>query len=106
MVMAELTIFPTDKGTSVSPYVARILDIIDTSGLAYQLTPMSTIIEGSWHDVMSLVTACFTALEADCDRINVTLKVDYRRGDTSRLHSKVDAVQAILGRELRKGTTQ
>ena len=37
---------PLDKGESLSQYVARSLDIIDKSGLPYQLTPMGTIIEG------------------------------------------------------------
>ena len=29
MVLLELAIFPNDKGTSLSPYVARCMDIID-----------------------------------------------------------------------------
>ncbi|MCU0970108.1 MAG: thiamine-binding protein, partial [Rubrivivax sp.] len=33
---------PAGKGESVSAYVARILDVIDKSGVDYQLTPMGT----------------------------------------------------------------
>ena len=103
MLLCELTMFPTDKGVSVSPYVARILSIIDASGLSYQLTPMATILEGSWDAVMNVVAACFKDLEQDCERISVAAKMDYRKGDASRLHSKVERVEAILGRTLSKG---
>jgi hypothetical protein len=42
-VLAELTMFPTDRGESVSAYVSRIIAMIDDRGLDYRLTPMGTI---------------------------------------------------------------
>jgi len=56
MVLLEFSMSPLDKGISLSPYVARSLDIIDKSGLPYQLTPMGTIVEDEWDQVMALVT--------------------------------------------------
>ena len=103
MVLCEMTMFPSDKGVSVSPYVARILSIIDASGLAYQLTPMSTILEGGWDEVMRVASACFQELERDCSRISVSMKVDYRKGEESRLRSKVAKIETILGKTLSKG---
>jgi uncharacterized protein (TIGR00106 family) len=103
MVLLEFAMYPVGKGESLSPYVARSLDIIDRSGLAYQLTPMGTILEGEWDEVMAVVTACFTAMRADCPRVEVALKVDYRAGDGSRLASKVAAVEERLGRKLATG---
>jgi uncharacterized protein (TIGR00106 family) len=103
MVLLEFAMYPVGKGESLSPYVARSLDIIDNSGLAYQLTPMGTILEGEWADCMAVVTACFEAMRADCPRVEVALKVDYRAGDGSRLESKVAAVEAQLGRKLSTG---
>ena len=100
MTLCELTMFPTDKGVSVSAYVSRVLDIIDKSGLTYRLTPMSTIIEGEWDDVIKTVTTCFRELERDCDRISVSLKVDFRKGTASRMGSKIDAIERHLGRRI------
>lgn len=100
MVLLEFAMAPGGKGESVSEYVARILDIIDRSGVPYQLTPMGTILEGDWDHVMAVVTACFKALEADCSRIGVNLKVDYRAGPSSRLKSKTAKVEERLGRKL------
>ena len=91
---------PSGSGESLSPYVARIVDIIDRSGLPYQLTPMGTIIEGEWAAVMEVVTACFEAMRTDCDRIGTHIKIDYRAGPGGRMKSKVDTVEARLGRKL------
>ncbi len=63
MVLLEFAMSPTGQGESLSPYVARILDVIDKSGVAYQLTPMGTILEGEWDEVMQVVGACFKALQ-------------------------------------------
>jgi uncharacterized protein (TIGR00106 family) len=100
MVLLEFSMAPSTKGTSMSPYVARSLDIIDKSGLPYQLTPMGTIIEGEWGEVMAVVSACFEAMRTDCDRIGTHIKIDYRAGPGGRMKTKVDAVQQKLGRKL------
>lgn len=100
MVLLEFAMAPGGKGESVSEYVARLLDLIDRSGLPYQLTPMGTILEGDWDEVMAVVGACFHALAADCARIGMNLKIDYRAGRESRLRSKTERVQEHLGRRL------
>ena len=101
MVLLEFAMNPPDRGTGLSPYVARILDVVDRSGVAYQLTPMGTILEGSFDEVMKVVGDCFRALEPDCPRIGMNLKMDYKPGNDSRLRSKIDAVERELGRKLR-----
>ncbi|MEA5098773.1 MAG: MTH1187 family thiamine-binding protein [Burkholderiaceae bacterium] len=100
MVLLELQIYPNDKGVNLSAYVARCMDIIDKSGVTYLMNPMGTILEGSWDEVMAVVTACFKDLERDCDRISTNIKIDYRAGDKSRLKSKITSVENVLGRTL------
>ncbi|MBI3095712.1 MAG: MTH1187 family thiamine-binding protein [Rhodocyclales bacterium] len=100
MVLLEFSMSPFAKGESLSHYVARSLDIIDKSGLPYQLTPMGTIIEGEWAEVMAVVTACFEAMRTDCDRISTQIKIDYRAGPGGRIKAKVAAVEGRLGRKL------
>jgi uncharacterized protein YqgV (UPF0045/DUF77 family) len=48
MVLLEFAMAPHGQGESLSAHVARILDVIDKSGVRYQLTPMGTILEGDW----------------------------------------------------------
>jgi uncharacterized protein (TIGR00106 family) len=100
MVLVEFSMSPLSAGESVSAYVARSLDIIDRSGLPYQLTPMGTIIEGEWPEVMAVVTACFDAMRTDCSRISTSMRIDYRAGPGGRLKSKVASVEKKLGRKL------
>jgi uncharacterized protein (TIGR00106 family) len=95
-VIVEFSIFPMDKGESLSPYVARALKIIQDSGLPYELNPMGTCVEGEWNEVMSLVDRCFKELQKDCNRINLSLKADYRKGPSGRLKSKVASVKEKL----------
>jgi len=102
MVLLEFSMSPLDKGESLSEYVARSLDIIDKSGLPYQLTPMGTIVEGEWEEVMALVTACYKRMSQDCNRISTSMRIDYRSGKSGRLKSKIGAIETRLGRTLSK----
>lgn len=95
-VVAEISIFPMDKGESVSRWVARAVAVIRKSGLPHNLGPMGTCIEGSWDDVMKVVDDCFRALAEDSDRVYLTLKVDARRGAKDRLTGKLTSVERRL----------
>jgi uncharacterized protein YqgV (UPF0045/DUF77 family) len=46
--------------------------------------------------VMRVVSECFQDLARDCDRISMSLKVDYRQGQPGRLKSKISSVQEKL----------
>lgn len=96
-VLLEFSIFPVDKGVSVSPYVARVLTVIRDSGLPFELGPMGTTIEGEWAEVMGVMTRCFEELRRDSERIYLTAKVDYRRGPSGRLTGKVKSVREKMG---------
>ena len=100
MVLAEFSMYPTDKGESVSKYVAQIIDHIDKSEITYKLTPMGTILEGSWDEVFGVISECFKILEPQSNRITTIIKVDYRKGKESRMKSKVEKVKSILQREI------
>jgi uncharacterized protein (TIGR00106 family) len=101
VVLLEFSMYPTDKGASVSDYVQRSLEIIDDSGLPYRLGPMGTCLEGEWDQVLAVVTRCFERMQQDCGRVAVNIKVDYREGQTGRLTSKVETVRRKTGRDLR-----
>lgn len=101
MVLLEFSMSPLGKGESVSPYVARSLEIIDQSGLDYRLNPMGTVLEGEWDQVLGVVRQCFEEMSKDCNRISVTIKIDYRKGAKGRLVSKIESVERILKKQLK-----
>src|SRR4051812_42175508 len=89
MLLAEISIWPMDKGESVSPYVVRVLDLIDRSGLPYKLGPLGTCIEGEFEQVMAVIKQCHESLAADCNRIACTIKMDWRKGRSGMIDHKV-----------------
>jgi len=96
---------PLGKSESVSEYVARVVDIVDKSGLDYVLTPMGTIVEGEdWDQVMDVLKRGFEELKKDCPRISITMKIDYRAGKGGRLKSKVESVEEKIGRKIKRVT--
>jgi len=102
MVLLEFSMSPLEKGASVGEYVARSLKIIDDSGLDYRLHAMGTIIEGEIDEVLGVLKRCLEAMAADCDRVTCTAKLDYRKGHSGRLETKVASVEEKLGRKLKK----
>ena len=100
--LIEFSMFPTEQTQSKSAFVARVLDIVDKSGLEYQLTPMGTIIEGETvEEVLAVINAAYEELQRDCGRIYSSIKIDWREGPVGRLNKKVGSVEAKLGRKLR-----
>ena len=104
-ILAAFSMFPLDKGESVSTYVARILEIIDKSDIPYKLTPMDTVIEvddGEFDKILNLIKDSIKVLEKDCNRIIVNIKIDYRKGRKSGLTQKQKSVEEKVGRSLNK----
>lgn len=102
-MLFQLTMFPTDKrGDSVSADVAKVIGIIDRSGLPYRLGPMSTSIEGEWEPVMQVVNKARLMLRRTHSRVYISITVDDRKGAKNRLTGKIHSIESKLGREVRK----
>ena len=95
-VLIDFSIFPLDKGASLSPYVARAVKIIKDSGLPHKFGPMGTSVEGEWDQVMGVLGECFEDLRKDCDRISMNIKFDYRKGPGGRIERKMTSVKKRL----------
>ncbi len=100
MVLMDFSIFPVGKGESLSPYVARVVRVIDESGLPYRLHAMGTTVEGELDQLLDLLRRCFEELRQDCDRIVCRVYFDDRKGRVGALDEKVLSVERQLGRHL------
>ncbi|VFM94926.1 MAG: uncharacterized protein, MTH1187 family [Candidatus Kentron sp. G] len=98
-VLLEFSMFPTDKGESVSQYVSEIIKMIRNAGVDYQLTPMGTLIEtGDIKQALGLVEQAYNTLEGlGCNRVYSVLKFDIRNGKTNRLSQKIKSVTDRIG---------
>ena len=97
-----MSIFPIGKNSSMSRQVALAIEEIAKSGLDYQITSMGTLIEGEWDEVLRVVKKAHDKMIKVSDRVYITMAVDSRTGKKSRLAGKVQAIEKILGKKLKK----
>lgn len=96
-VIMNLAIFPTDKGISVSPYVAKVVEFVRTKGFAAQLTAMGTIVEtNTLNESLTLIRDAYGLLENDCDRVYISVNFDVKKSPIGRLEKKVKSVEDKL----------
>lgn len=101
-MLTSLSIFPIDKGESVGKYVAKMVDIIDKSGLSYRASAMSTLIEGNWDGVFSVIKKCHHAMMKESDRVYMVITIDDRKKAKNRLTGKVDRIEQVLKRKIKR----
>jgi len=103
-VLLEFSMFPTSPdgrdGASVSAQVSKIIDAIDKSGVAYQLTPMGTVVEtDTMKEALAIIELAYEQLE-DCERVYSSLKFDIRKNTKNRLKTKIASIEKVLNREV------
>ncbi len=101
-MIVEFSVVPLGRSDALAGPVARVLDLVDKSGLPYQLTAMGTIVEGEWDEVLGLVRRCHEAMRGQASRVSTHITIDDRAGAAGRIKGKVGDVEAVLGRELKK----
>ena len=99
-MIAEVSIIPIGREVSVSPEVAKVIKIIDQSGVPYMVNPMGTVLEGEWDQVMDLVKRCHQEVFKDNERVYTKITIDDRKGKTDRIHGKVASLEAKVGKKL------
>jgi len=101
MVLLEFNITPVGVGESVGQYVARAVDVIDRSGLNYQLHAMGTTVEGELDQVLAVLRGSIEELAKDCPRLSISARIDYRANHSGMLAAKPAAIEKRLGRKLK-----
>ena len=100
-MLAQVSIFPVGAKESLAREVAKIIDIIDKSGLSYRTTAMNTIIEGNWDEVMALVKKCHNVMKRSHNRVYTSIVIDDRKGAKKRLTGKVEDLEKVLKRKIK-----
>jgi uncharacterized protein (TIGR00106 family) len=101
-MLAQFSIFPVGAKESLAREVAKVIDIIDRSGLPYTVTAMSTVVEGNWDEVMALIKKCHQTMRRSHNRIYTSIVIDDRKGAVRRLTGKVDDIEKVLKRKLHR----
>lgn len=93
-VLMNFAMFPTDKGSSVSEFVCKIVKLISVTGFEYKLTSMGTIIETeNIEQALELVKKSYQLLEKDSQRVYSTVSFDIQTNKPmGRINGKVKSV--------------
>jgi uncharacterized protein (TIGR00106 family) len=97
-VLMNYAMFPTDKGSSVSEFVSRIVKMVSESGFDYKLTAMGTIVETeTLEQALEIVKKSYDLLENDTQRVYCSVNFDIQTNKPiGRLEGKVKSVEEKL----------
>ncbi|MFH2056245.1 MAG: MTH1187 family thiamine-binding protein [bacterium] len=101
-MLVEFSVVPMGEGASISTQVAKVIDIVDRSGLPYQTHAMGTLIEGSWEECLAVIKKCHDALKRSAPRVYTRIAIDDKKGKKHLLERKLESVEKKLGREFKK----
>lgn len=98
MAIVEISVVPLGTGdTSLSAYVAQVLEVVEQSGVKYEITPMGTILSGSLDEIFPVILKmherCF---QEGVLRVLTLIKIDDRRDKQVEPKNKVSSVKAKL----------
>jgi uncharacterized protein (TIGR00106 family) len=99
-MLAELSIIPVSGNTHSSATLAKVLKLIEESGLPYQLTPSSTCIEGEWDDIMPLIHRCHDRARKGSSHVVTLIKLEEDEGERNKLTGNVISVEEKRGHAL------
>jgi uncharacterized protein (TIGR00106 family) len=91
-MLFELSITPLGD-VHLSEEIAQILEVIESSGLPYQLTPGSTYIEGTWDEVLPVIRACHDTARRSSRHVITSLRIEDDEGETNKIRRNVESVQ-------------
>jgi uncharacterized protein (TIGR00106 family) len=95
--IAEFTIIPIGVGVSLSKYVAVCEQILEKTGLSYELHANGTNLEGEWEDVMDAIRDCHEKLHAmGVPRIATQIKIGTRTDRAQKMAEKIVSVREKL----------
>ena len=98
MAIVAVSIAPVGEGVSVSPWVARALEVLAAQDrVRYQLGPMFTTLEGDLDEILALIRKMHEAMfAAGAQRVSTVIKIDDRRDRPQTMEEKVASVERRL----------
>jgi uncharacterized protein (TIGR00106 family) len=97
-VIVDFTVVPVGAGISLSPFIAKVEEVLQDSGLSHELHANGTNIEGEWDDVMGAIRRCHEVLhDMGVPRIHTDIKLGTRSDRDQRMADKVTSVRQKLG---------
>jgi uncharacterized protein (TIGR00106 family) len=95
MIIAQLSIAPLGKGTSVSTYVKIVIETLEKEHIKFQTNAMATVIETKDLATLfrSIQKAHLAVAAAGAKRIITEIKIDDRRDKDATMDSKLKSLK-------------
>jgi uncharacterized protein (TIGR00106 family) len=102
-MIAELRITPMDREKEFATAIAVVVQVLESSPLAYQVTAMGTLLEGGLDDILQVVRRCHEKLCDSSSRVLIELAIDDRKTPPGELaHSLRHLEEVSLGAQLER----
>ena len=100
MAVVQVSVVPVGTSTaSISHHVAHCLDVLEKTGLSYELAPMGTVIEGELRDILEAIAKMHEGtFGTDVARVLTTVIIDDRRDKHLTMAGKLEAVRKRRGK--------
>ncbi|MBA4544196.1 MULTISPECIES: MTH1187 family thiamine-binding protein [Thermoactinomyces] len=95
MAFLEISVAPVGTNTpSFSSYVSQAVEVVQQSGLQYQVTPTATVIEGDLNQLMDVAKQIHQkAMSAGANRVITHISIDERNDKSTNMQQQVQSVQ-------------
>lgn len=100
MAVAQVSVVPVGTpSASISRHVANCLDVLEATGLKYELNPMGTVIEGDLRAILEAIASMHESTFGDgVVRVLTSISIDDRRDKQLSMAGKLAAVREKRGR--------
>lgn len=100
MAIVDITVIPIGTNSpSVSDYVVEVQKVLEENKdkINYELTPMSTLIEGEMDDLLHVIKQVHEVpFHHGIERVATNIRIDDRRDKNVRMTDKVNTIQTKL----------
>ena len=89
LITLGLQIVPKSKTHDTYSLVDRAIEVIQQSGIKYQITPFETVMEGKYEDIMMISEIAQKAvMEAGAEECLVYYRIHYRKNQDVTFEEK------------------
>lgn len=99
-MLVGFSIVPVGQGESIGDLVAEVIRIVERSKLPYRLTPMGTVVQGNWDEVMALLKKCHHKALSKGRRVMTHISIDDRKGARNPIQHKIESVERRIGHQV------
>ena len=95
MIIAQLSIAPVGKGTSLSKYVKLVIETLKKENIKFETNAMATVIEVEDIEILFQVVqkAHNAVMASGAERVITELKIDDRRNKEATITSKLNSIK-------------